>query len=80
MGKSKRTLQDRISDHKGYITKSHTNKATGEHFNLPGHKVSDMEVTIIEKIYNEDPNYRKQREQMWIEKFHTKYKGLNRKS
>ena len=80
IGESQRTLQDRISDHRGYITKSQTNKATGEHFNLPGHKVSDMEVTILEKIWNEDPQYRKQREQMWIEKFNTKYKGLNRKS
>ena len=39
-----------------------------------------MEVTILEKIFNEDPQYRKQREQMWIEKFNTKYKGLNKKS
>ena len=72
--------KNRISVQKGYRTKSNTNKATGEHFNLPGHKVSDMEVTILEKIFNEDPQYRKQREQMWIEKFNTKYKGLNRKS
>ena len=56
IGESQRTLQDRISDHRGYITKSQTNKATGEHFNLPGHKVSDMEVTILEKIFNEDLN------------------------
>ena len=39
-------------------------KATGDHFNLPGHRLADMEVTIIEKIFNEDPQFRKQREQM----------------
>ena len=55
-------------------------KATGDHFNLPGHRLADMEVTIIERIFNEDPQFRKQREQIWIETFNTKYKGLNRKS
>ena len=54
------------------------NKATGQHFNEPGHSVSDMTFTVIEKIYNNDPNYRKQREKMWINKFNTKYKGLNK--
>ena len=53
--------------------------ATGQHFNLPGHQLSDMEVTILEKVRNNE-QYRKQREQMWIERFNTKYKGLNRKS
>ena len=56
------------------------NKATGEHFNLPGHKMADMEVSILEKIHNKDPQYRKARERMWIERFNTKYKGLNKKS
>ena len=56
------------------------NKATGEHFNLPGHKMADMEVSILEKIHSKDPQYRKAREKMWIERFNTKYKGLNRKT
>ena len=55
-------------------------KATGEHYNLPGHQMADMEVTILEKIYNTDPQFRKAREKMWIERFNTKYKGLNRKT
>ena len=80
IGETQRSLQERISEHRGYITKLQKHKATGEHFNLPGHRVADMEVSILEKIFNEDPHYRKQREQMWIEKFNTKYKGLNRKS
>ena len=40
--------------------------------------LSDMRVTILEKIYNPDPNYREERESMWIRKFNTKYKGINR--
>ena len=54
------------------------NKASGKHFNEPGHSVNDMTVTVIEKIFNNDPNFRKQREKMWINKFNTRYKGLNR--
>jgi hypothetical protein len=37
-----------------------------------------MEVTILEKVYNPDLRFRKQREMMFIQKFNTKYKGLNR--
>ena len=30
------------------------------HFNLPGHSVSDMRVTILEKIHSSDPLVRKE--------------------
>ena len=45
-----------------------------------GHKISDMEVTIVEKIFNPDPQFRKQREKMYINKFNTQHKGINRSS
>ena len=48
------------------------------HFNQKGHSVSNMQITIIEKVYNQDPQFRKQREKMFIQKFNTKYKGLNK--
>jgi len=54
------------------------NKATGKHFNEPCHSVNDMKVTVIEKIFNNDPRFRKQREKMWINKLNTRYKGLNK--
>ena len=80
IGESDRTLQDRFSEHRGYVTNHHLNKATGHHFNLPGHQVSDMEITIIEKIYNPDGRFRRSRETMWIQEFNTKYKGMNRRT
>ena len=55
-----------------------TEKKTGEHFNGKGHSVSDMEITVIEKIYDEDIQFRKQREKMYIQKCNTRHKGLNR--
>ena len=53
-------------------------KATGEHFNKPGHKISDMIMTIIEKVHSDDPMVLSVREEHWIKKGNTKYKGINR--
>ena len=41
--------------------------------------VSDMKVTILEKVHSLDPLVRKEREELYIRKFNTKYKGLNKK-
>ena len=35
-------------------------------------------ITVIEKVFNNDPQFRKQKEKMYTQKFNTKYKGLNR--
>ena len=77
VGESERTLQDRFSEHKGYAINKKVNKATGQHFNMKGHKVSDMRVSIIEKIFSQDAAIRKEREKFFIMKMNTKYKGLN---
>ena len=53
-------------------------KATGVHFNTKGNSVSDMQITVVEKIFSKDPMFRKQREKLYIQKFNTRYKGLNR--
>ena len=54
------------------------NKAIGAHYNGPGYKVSDMSVTILEKVYSKDPMVLAVREQHWIKLFNTKYRGVNR--
>ena len=79
VGESERSLQDRFSEHRGYVTHQNLTKATGYHFNLPGHSVSDMRVTILEKIHSSDPLVRKEREELFIRQLNTKYKGLNKK-
>ena len=79
IGESERSLQDRISEDKGYVTSKHLTKATGAHLNIPGHRVSNMKVTIIEKVHSMDPLVRKEREELFIRKFNTKYRGLNKK-
>ena len=67
-------------DHRGYVTNKMMSKATGEHFNQNGCQLSDMRVTVLEKIFSSDTAVRKEREKLYINKFNTKYKGLNRKS
>ena len=82
IGESKRSLQERFSEHKGYVANNHLQKATGGHFNSKGHKIHHMKVTILEKVHNrnsEIQEFRKARESMYIEMFNTYYKGLNKK-
>ena len=67
------------NEHRGYVANKHLSKATGAHFNLPGHSTNDMRVTILEKVHSMDPLVRKEREELFIRKFNTKYKGMNKK-
>ena len=52
MGETFRSLQERFSEHLGYVKNKHLNKVTGEHFNTKGHNHSDMKISIIEKLHS----------------------------
>ena len=85
IGSSHKAVKERFKEHKGYVTQ-HANllrkgkaKATGYHFNLPGHNESDMRITLVEKVHSKDPFMREEREKFYINKFEAKYKGINRK-
>ena len=62
IGKTHRELRERISEHRGDIAYKVTSRATGDHFNIPGHSLSDMKVMTIEKVKFNDDIYRKERE------------------
>ena len=79
IGESERSIKERFSEHKNYVANNQILKATGAHFNLPGHSISEMRVVIIEKVHSLDPLVRKEREELYIRKFNTKYKGLNKR-
>ena len=74
----KHQLKFRIADHKKYIRNENTEQATGAHFNLPGHSMSNLKVTMIERMKKEDDQYRKECEKYYINKFDTFYKGINK--
>ena len=78
VGESKRPLKYRLADHRGYVNRDYINTATGAHFHLPGHNLSHLQISIIEKQKNESDSYRKEREKYFINMFNSYYKGMNK--
>ena len=78
IGQSKGSLRDRFTDHIGYVRRKE-NKSTGNHFNLRGHSMSDMSISVLEQVKQRDRFYRETRESYWIEQFNLKFKGMNKK-
>ena len=79
IGETHKTLRERMLEHLGYVRRKELYQATGFHFNLPGHSMSDMSFSVLERINTYDSNYRKKRESHWIEQFNLLRKGINRK-
>ena len=69
---------ERMFQHIGYVRNKETQKAKGEHFNLPGHGMHNMKFSILEKVKSSDPLYGREREKLLIRKFNTYHKGINR--
>jgi hypothetical protein len=78
IGQSGQMLKKRLQQHRGYVINNVSSQATGAHFNLPGHSLSDLTVTIIEQVKQNDTLYREEREHYFIRKFNTFYNGMNR--
>ena len=38
-----------LADHRRYVSQNDTSKATGAHFSSPGHTLSNMKITALEK-------------------------------
>ena len=43
-------LKFHLSDHRGYVVNSDTTAATGLQFNLPGHCLADLSISIKEQV------------------------------
>ena len=71
IGETHKRLYDRFSEHLRYVRTNKLNKATGAHFNSPGHNISNMRVTILEKVRSSNWQYRKEREKYLNRKFIT---------
>ena len=52
-------IKERFSEHKGYANNNNQTKATGLHFNQKGHSVNNMRITMLEKVFNKNPLFRK---------------------
>ena len=78
IGETDRSLKERFSEHKGYVTNKILKQATGAHFNLPGHSVDNMMVMAIQKIFTRGTPYRKEHEKEEISNFRSYHHGINR--
>ena len=78
IGITQQEFRERIFQHIGYVRNKQINKATGEHFNLPGHSMHNMKFTMLEQVMSSDPLYGREREKLLIRKFNTFYKGINK--
>ena len=41
------------------------------------HSISDMTITIVEKIYNKNPLFLREKEKFYMKLFNTRLEGLN---
>ena len=78
IGLTKRKFQIRFSEHLGYVKSDKCSEPSGEHFNLPGHKLSDMEGMVLEQVRNDNPYILRAREELMIQKFDSFKFGLNK--
>ena len=78
MGETLRSLKDRLVEHRDYVKSIFATQATGQHFNKSGHTLSNMTITILEKVAKFEEAYRQEREKILIRKFNSFYRGINR--
>ena len=78
IGMSGRQPKYRLADHRGYISNLVLSRATGAHWNQPGHSLADLKVVILEQSKNSSEEYRKEREKYFIRIFDTYHTGINR--
>ena len=77
VGKTTDSIASRASAHRS-DTRTGKKKAIPEHFNGPGHSLSDMVFLPFEKISNKDETLLASREEFWIRKKQAYEKGINR--
>ena len=73
-----RQLKHRLADHRSYISNQVTSRATGAHWNLPGHSLAQLKITILEQVTSKEEDYIREREKYFIRKFDTFNQGINR--
>ena len=66
IGQTKRKLKKRLADHRSYVKSQVESQPTGAHFNLPGHCLADLQVTILLQPKINDTFYRLEKEKHLI--------------
>ena len=79
IGKTERTLDERVREHVGYIQNKQLHQPTGQHFNLPGHQLHHLQVSVMEKVFDKGRKLIETRESLYIRDFQTARLGMNKK-
>lgn len=79
IGQTGRKFKCRLNEHISYVKNNVLTQPTGFHFNQPGHDVSFLQASIVEKCNYNEEMYRLERETMYINLFDSKNKGMNKK-
>ena len=69
-------FREGIYQHVGYVRNNIKARATGAHFNLPGHGIRDMKFTILEQVRSINTLYAREQEKSLIRKFNTFHCGI----
>ena len=78
IGKTIRKFKDRLGEHRDYIKSDNVSQPSGEHFSQKGHSIADLKGMVLEQVTSKDPFVLNVREKMFIKKFKTYEKGLNK--
>ena len=78
VGQTSQPIYKRFYSHSSDITNQKIDKPVPEHFNKPGHKLSDMCFLPFEKLRKQDKTLLTVRERFWIEEKQTLKFGLNK--
>ena len=69
IGQTTRSLDERVREHIGYIRNLHLNQPAREHFNLPGHELVHLKVSVLEKVWDLERSLLDVREYEYIRDF-----------
>ena len=61
-GETGRIMKHWLAEHRGYVNNQVLSVSTGEHFNMPGHSLANIKVTLLEPVKPNDIMYRKEKE------------------
>ena len=62
IGETGRIFKYRLDEHRGFINTKDQSQPIGVHFNLQGHSLVNLKVTIIEHVVVNTKLYKKERE------------------
>ena len=68
VGQTTQTASTRFSNHRSDVTTKKVDKPVSNHFNLPGHQLSDLVFLPFEKLRVKDKTMLEVRERYWISK------------